>query len=733
MKTKLLLLISIIMIMFQFESYGATFTVTSNANGTTVDGVSLRWAITQANATVGADIIDFNLGAAASYTITLTSALPNLTDNAGVTINGWENGLNDGVPNTIPVASATASTPMNATYRVVITTNNTFNSIFQVFSNNNVIKGLVLTNWGVTPCNLTDICINISGTGNQILGCYIGTDITGTTIGGLYQATGIYVFGSNNVIGDGTAAGANILSGSKWTGGAGGGIRLEYTSIGGSAGAGHSGTTVRGNMIGLQKDGVNQISGSNNIAGIGIGSNGTVSNCTIGGNVAGQGNVISGNSIGLNFYGNATGINVYGNIIGPCADGNSVVPSNRQGTGILLDGTSNNIGSTSSYNIISCNTNRGIYASDASCSGNLIKGNYIGPNASLTAISGASQGYGIMFSGSATDNIIGGILAGERNIITKNTGTGIYITGASCDGNKITGNLIYSNNGNKPIELTGTGNTNKTSPTISSSSTITLISGTSTAGDVIQVFRNTTNDDYDAEVYVGTATANGAGNWSLVVALSGNVFNYITATATNGSNNTSELSSRITALPIELIDFSATCDYDKVSINWSTSSETNNDYFTIERTSDGVDDLTEFIVDGSGNSSSVKEYTFIDNKPLPGVSYYRLKQTDFDGKYQYFKYVAVSCKDAFSSEINVYPNPSNGSDINIAIQSSQNTEILVVLYDVNGKTIYSKINILDVDGNNIIAVDLQEKLAPGIYFVTATSNNKMYNKKLIVE
>lgn len=714
--------------------FSATFTVTSTANGTTADGVSLRWAITQANATAGADIIDFNLGASASYTITLTSALPNLTDNSGVTINGWENGTNDGVPNTVAVASATSSTPMNATYRVVITTNNSFNSIFQVYSNNNVIKGLVLMNWGQTPCDYTDIGINISGTSNQILGCYIGTNLAGTTIGGNYQATGIYVFGSNNIIGDGTAAGANIISGSKWTGGAGGGIRLEYTSILGSAGAGHSGTTVRGNMIGLQKDGVNQISGSNNISGIGIGGSGTVSNCTIGGNSAGQGNVISGNSIGINFYGNATGINVYGNIIGPCADGNSVVPSNRQATGIYLDGTSNNIGSTSSYNIISCNTNRGIYANGASCSGNLIKGNYIGCNSSLTAISSSTQGYGIMIVNSATDNIIGGTAAGERNVITQNTGVGIYITGASSDGNKLSANLIYSNNGNKPIELAGSGNSNKTSPTVSASSTITLISGTSSAGDVIQVFRNTTNDDYDAQIYVGTATANGAGNWSLVVSLSGSIFNYITATATDGSNNTSELSSRITALPVELIEFKTECiNSEKVKLSWSTASEVNNDFFTIERTVDGINDKKEFIVKGAGTTSSFNSYSFIDDNPINGIAYYRLKQTDFDGKYQYFNYVTSNCVDDNQFDFEIYPNPSNGENINISINANKNSEVLVLLFTVDSKLLTRKVFITQEDGNSVFAIPIEEKLSSGIYFIMASSKQKIYKKKLIVQ
>lgn len=97
-----------------------------------------------------------------------------------------------------------------------------------------------------------------------------------------------------------------------------------------------------------------------------------------------------------------------------------------------------------------------------------------------------------------------------------------------------------------------------------------------------------------------------------------------------------------TALPIELLDFTATVDRGIVDINWSTASQVNNNYFTIERSQDGYmwENLEE--IKGAGNSTSTLTYNTKDPKPYLGTSYYRLSQTDYDGTTETFQPVAVS-------------------------------------------------------------------------------------------
>lgn len=99
-------------------------------------------------------------------------------------------------------------------------------------------------------------------------------------------------------------------------------------------------------------------------------------------------------------------------------------------------------------------------------------------------------------------------------------------------------------------------------------------------------------------------------------------------------------------LPIELISFNGYCNTNTVILKWSTSSETNNNFFTVEKSNNGISFDQIGTINGSGNSTSNNNYSFIDYNPYDGVGYYRLKQTDYDGNSEYFNIVSVSsCND----------------------------------------------------------------------------------------
>ena len=189
----------------------------------------------------------------------------------------------------------------------------------------------------------------------------------------------------------------------------------------------------------------------------------------------------------------------------------------------------------------------------------------------------------------------------------------------------------------------------------------------------------------------------------------------------------------VNPLPIELINFTATpCNKD-VCLDWSTATETNNNYFTIEKTKDGSNFSSVGTVNGAGNSTSVLNYSSVDNAPYEGVSYYRLKQTDFNGAFTYSGLQMVDFNASYDFSFNVYPNPNSGDNINIAITSDQGKEVLVVLYDISGKETYSKVIVTANNGDTVYAIDPDHKLAPGIYMITASSQQNIYSKKLIVK
>jgi hypothetical protein len=185
------------------------------------------------------------------------------------------------------------------------------------------------------------------------------------------------------------------------------------------------------------------------------------------------------------------------------------------------------------------------------------------------------------------------------------------------------------------------------------------------------------------------------------------------------------------SLPIELLSFSAVPNNDRVDIKWSTATETNNDYFTIEKSKDGKSFTKLIDVKGAGNSTSLKEYFDIDPEPYIGTSYYRLKQTDKNGAFKYFNMIPVTFNG--SKNVTLFPNPiRKGEPLNIKVTGYPSQEVLVVLRDMSGREFSSKV-LLTEENNHIFSVSTLTEIPAGIYLVVASSNNKIYSYKLVVQ
>ncbi len=165
-------------------------------------------------------------------------------------------------------------------------------------------------------------------------------------------------------------------------------------------------------------------------------------------------------------------------------------------------------------------------------------------------------------------------------------------------------------------------------------------------------------------------------------------------------------------LPIELLSFTGKSEGAKNKLMWVTASETNNDYFTLERSETGLTFEAFTQVDGAGNSSVMIDYSTYDPSPYNGITYYRLKQTDFNGHYMYSPIIEVANKLDQIAVSNVHPNPTT-DDLNFDFYSPVKGTIRILILDYTGRIVSDKTE--SVDEGKISLQTQMSELAKGIY------------------
>lgn len=174
-------------------------------------------------------------------------------------------------------------------------------------------------------------------------------------------------------------------------------------------------------------------------------------------------------------------------------------------------------------------------------------------------------------------------------------------------------------------------------------------------------------------------------------------------------------------LPIELLSFTGICDGEKNILYWSTATEINNDYFSIERSSDGK--VFEEIgkVNGAGNSSAVRNYEFIDAELQSAATfYYKIKQVDYDGKFEYYSPISINCN--AEQGVTVLPTLSSIGYFTV-LGKGKADEIAV--YDLLGQKVFEAKNEL------LPYVINMEAAGNAIFLVSITADKKTSNKKII--
>jgi CSLREA domain-containing protein len=456
-------------------SPAATFTVNSNAD--TDDGVcnaincTLREAINAANATAGTDTIRFSIGSGPG-TIQPLSALPTIVE--PVTIDGTTQPGFSGTP-IIELDGSMAGAGSNG---------------LRISGGGSLVTGLVINRFlAAFPASGGNGILLETAGGNEIRGCYIGTNMAGSADLG-NGGDGVQISSSSSNLVGRIDAGQriNVISGNDSFGvrvlGSGSdtntiaGNRIGTNAAGSAAlpnGVGVAITSGDGNKVGSSIPGDTLISGND---GDGVTLSGTsagaaVTNCWIGLNAAGTaalpnagqgvdilagndntvgpGDVISGNTMsGVLIINGGTGNTISGNFIGTNATGTAAVGNLLNG--VIVSGSSGN--TVGPINLISGNGTNGVRLRSGA-EANVVKGNFIGVNAAVT---GALPNVdGIQINDAASVNIVGGTGA-DRNVISGNTGNGVLLVDATTQNNVVSGNFVGTNaTASAPIANGGNG------------------------------------------------------------------------------------------------------------------------------------------------------------------------------------------------------------------------------------------------------------------------------------
>lgn len=198
----------------------------------------------------------------------------------------------------------------------------------------------------------------------------------------------------------------------------------------------------------------------------------------------------------------------------------------------------------------------------------------------------------------------------------------------------------------------------------------------------------------------------------------------VPAPVTNFSPFTLASTSTFNVLPITLISFNATICQNSVCLTWQTASEINNDFFTIEKSLNGLIWEIFETIEGAGNSKAILDYETIDRSPFSDYTYYRLKQTDFDGGFKYSSVERVYLENPGHKGLTIYPNPARD---NITIKGLQSEANHFEIYNILGQEVTSSTQTI-IRNETTLLLDISV-LVPGVYQVKIVNNYSSFIKQ----
>lgn len=267
--------------------------------------------------------------------------------------------------------------------------------------------------------------------------------------------------------------------------------------------------------------------------------------------------------------------------------------------------------------------------------------------------------------------------------------------------NKVTGSPVvtYSSNYSSYSGTCGWAS-NVTTITTSSAGTTTV--STSYEDFFTVTLADTGSSSDHTDITFGTITL--TGSWSTV-----------TINSTTGLTNQ--------PLPVTLVSFTGYYLDDSPFLKWTTATEINNDFFVVEKSTNAIVWENVGTVKGAGNSSSLAYYSFKVKEPINDVTYFRLKQVDYDGKTEYSKFITLKSKASQLGGLKIYPNPCTGT-INLYYTGEDLDNTFITVFNTAGECILKTLfkNELDVS-----------TVPSGLYYLQIVNSDESITEKLFVK
>jgi len=228
-------------------------------------------------------------------------------------------------------------------------------------------------------------------------------------------------------------------------------------------------------------------------------------------------------------------------------------------------------------------------------------------------------------------------------------------------------------------------------------------------------------DILSANAVIGAGIS--AGNITISNTGAGNV---TAVSLSNPGGNTLRVTVSAVVLPVEMVRFSGKQMEQNVLLDWETASEKNNSGFFIERSANGRNWNEIGFVGGNGSSNEPHTYTFVDKTPLSGQNFYRLRQTDFDGKIEFSDIVTVQLSGS-TSGFSVFPNPASDGYLTVVFTGEPTeSDLFVRMFNTRGQVVqtdllYGESGRMDV-----------HSLTPGIYLLEMRSQGKIFWEKVVL-